>query len=154
MRSSLGTNSEMAMIPPGARALKTFFSSFAGSRFSLAVQDCAERGDVKAIAVIGFQDVAFDGAEAIGKFLAAGDATGDGKDGRPIDGGDPRLREFLGQAESPNAGAGGDVQNIHLSVLRKFRGQVIGQGASGGITQIEKTFDEFAEEFGPPSSAG
>jgi len=131
----------------GGERVEDLFEKVSGTRFAFAVEDVAEGGDVKARSKIHFLNIAFDCVQPIGEVLPLGDATRDRQDGVPIDGGDLRLREPLGHAEAPDAGAGRDVENIDLAG-GKLLGQLFGQRTGRSVVQVEQTFDEFAEELG------
>ena len=154
VRSSLGTNSAIAIVPPGASASNTFFNSFAAPRLPLAVQDVAERGDAMARAEIGFEQVAVHGVKAVADTEATGDLACDRRDLGPIDRRDVNRGRLLGQGDPPNAGTRRDVEHLDLvGAGRGFQliGQRIGQHLRGLIAHRQDVFHELSEKLGAES---
>ena len=91
----------MAMVPPGASALKVSGEQSFAALDAFAVQNVAERGDVVAAAVIGLLQVAFDESEAIGNAKPGDGIAGNGNHAMPVNGGDVDLRRNFAPAQCP-----------------------------------------------------
>src|ERR1017187_655917 len=119
---------------------------FSAARLAFAVQDVTKSGEAEAEAKVGLEEIAFDKAEAIGEVEACGRLLCDVDDLRPVDGGDLDARRSLGLSDSPDTGAGGEVEDFHR-VAGGAVVQVRSQGLRRGIAHREDVEDEFVKEL-------
>src|SRR6266568_1422684 len=114
--------------------------------FAFAMQNMAERGDVVTVSEICFQQIASNKFESIADAKLLRDSFGRGNHSGPIDCGHAHAWRFLCKCNSPDAGAGGEIENAQFIFgFRHF--QVICEFLRAAVAHWNDVLDELTEEL-------
>ena len=148
VRSSLGMNSLMAMVPPGASAREGLAQEFTAPIRALTVQNMADRRHLMAVAKIRLQKIACHRLHPLAHTVPPGQLPGHLQHRRPVHRVHGHVRRLVRQRDSPYSRAGADIEHTRRRLGPRYA-QMLTQNLRRLVTQWENALDKLGKELLP-----